>query len=83
MFAKPGFWPRVSTYEGREIERALAGPNLLDAGIDLGWSRQRLTKCCLLRIAGRVDTRNVLEVLQLERLARTLHWWQARKEVFC
>jgi hypothetical protein len=36
MFAKLGFWPRVSTYEGREIERALAGPNLLDAGIDLG-----------------------------------------------
>src|SRR5437867_946284 len=36
MFANPGFWPRVSTYEGREIERALAGPNLLDPGIRLG-----------------------------------------------
>lgn len=35
MFENLAYWPRIGTYDGRAIEKALAGPNLLDPGVSL------------------------------------------------
>lgn len=35
MFENLAYWPRIGTYDGRTIEKALAGPNLLDPGVSL------------------------------------------------
>ena len=35
MFENLAYWPRIGTYDGRTIEKALAGSNLLDPGVSL------------------------------------------------